>query len=92
MYADPTLLLSSVMFCVGLLLVLTKKKWLMVLIGAEVLLQAALINLVHFDGRYPPPEPLGTNGQLFALFVIPIATMQLAIALAMILALHRQKK
>ena len=85
------LLLSSFMFCAGLFLVLTQKRLLTVLVGTEVLLQAAVLNLIYFDNTLPIPKNLDTNGQLFALFVLPIAVIQMAIALSMLLVLHRSK-
>ena len=73
-------------------MVLTKKKLLAVLVGTEVLLQAAVLNLIYFDNTLPTPENLGTNGQMFALFILSIAVIQMAIALSMLLVLHRSKK
>ena len=91
MPADPVLWLSSCVFCGGMFLVLSKRDLLVVLIGAELLLQAAIMNWVRFDNQLSNTTT-ETSGITFVLFIIPVAVAEMAIALAMILALYRLRK
>ena len=76
-------LLSTFLFCIGLILVLIKKNAIFILMGIELMLNASNINFVTF-GRYH-----GTlDGQIFSLFVIVLAAAEVAIALALILKVY----
>ena len=75
------LFLGAAIFSAGLVTVLARRNAVAILIGIELMLNAANINLVAFD-RFGP----GTiKGQLFALFVLVIAAAEAAVALAIIL-------
>ena len=77
------LLLSSVLFCIGVYGVLARKNGVMVLMSIELILNAVNINLVAFGTM--------TNniaGEVFALFVIAIAAAEVAIGLAIFLSLY----
>ena len=65
------LTLSSLMFTLGLLAVLTRRNAILVLVGIELMLNAANINFIGF-WRYGPPDPALT-GPMFVLFSIAIA-------------------
>jgi NADH-quinone oxidoreductase subunit K len=73
------LILAAVVFACGLLTVLTKRHAIGILMGVELMLNAANINLVAFN-FYTAGEKL--DGQIFALFVIVIAAAEAAVALA----------
>lgn len=78
------LILSAVLFCIGLTVVIIKKNAIVVLIGIELILNAANINLVafsQFDGN-------NIQGQVFSLFVIVIAAAEAAVAMAIILKIY----
>jgi NADH-quinone oxidoreductase subunit K len=75
------LLLAAALFSVGVVTVLARRNAVAVLIGIELMLNAANINLVAFD-RYGD----GVRGQVFSLFVLAIAAAEAAVALAIILA------
>ena len=86
------LILSAFVFACGLLAVLLKRNAIGILIGIELVLNAATINLVALN-RYwhagpaaglPGGRPL-LDGQVFALFVIVIAAAEAAVALAIFL-------
>lgn len=79
------LLLSAFLFCVGLVIMLTKRNIIVVLMGIELLFNAANINLIAFS-QYDA-ELL--QGQVFSLFVIVVAAAEAAIALAIIIQVHR---
>ena len=92
------LALSAVLFAVGLFAVISRKNSIAILLGIELMLNAANINLVAFQ-RYLAPqigaEPalnLVLDGQIFALIVITLAACEAAVGLAIILNVYRVLK
>ncbi|MCD8741658.1 NADH-quinone oxidoreductase subunit NuoK [Mucilaginibacter roseus] len=82
------LLLSAALFCIGLYIVVAKRNAIQILIGVELMLNAAILNLVAF-GKY---DKINNGGQVFALFAIVLAAAVTAVALAIILNVYRQYK
>jgi len=82
------LIVSAALFCVGLYMVLSKRNAIQILIGIELMLNAAILNLVAF-GKY---DRLANAGQSFALFAIVLAAATTAVALAIILNVYRRYK
>ncbi|GAA4921384.1 NADH-quinone oxidoreductase subunit NuoK [Mucilaginibacter defluvii] len=82
------LLLSAALFCIGLYMVVAKRNAIQILIGIELMLNAAILNLVAF-GKY---DKVNNGGQVFALFAIVLAAAVTAVALAIILNVYRQFK
>jgi NAD(P)H-quinone oxidoreductase subunit 4L len=82
------LIVSAGLFCVGLYIILTKRNAIQVLIGIEMMLNAAILNLVAF-GKY---DRLANGGQMFALFAIVLAAATTAVALAIILNVYKKYK
>jgi NADH:ubiquinone oxidoreductase subunit K len=82
------LAVSAVLFCLGLLGVLTRRNAVNVLMGIELILNSANLNLVAFS-RYGTGE---LDGQIFAVFVIVVAAAEVAVALAIVLTLYRLKR
>ena len=80
------LILSALLFCVGLYGVLTRRNAVAILMGIELMLNAANINLVAFN-RYVAPTAVG--GQIFALVIITLAACEAAVGLALVLAAYR---
>lgn len=78
------LILSGILFVIGLVVVITKKNAIMVLIGIELMLNAANLNLITFSASDPD-----ISGQMFSLFVILIAAAEAAVALAIILNVYK---
>ena len=74
------LFIGAALFCIGLVIVLTKKNVLMILMGIELLLNAVNINFVAFS-RYDPDL---LQGQVFSIFILVIAAAEAAVALALI--------
>lgn len=79
------LVLSSILFSLGLYAIVSRKNAIMVLMGVELVLNAANINFVAF-ARY---GNFGPSGQLYALFVIVLAAAEAAVALAIVINLYR---
>ena len=82
------LLVSVCLFCIGLYAILAKRNAIMILIGIEFIINAAILNLVAF-GRY---DKLHYGGQVFALFAIVLAAAAVAVGLAIILNVYRKYK
>jgi len=82
------LILSAILFCIGLFGALSKKNAVAILLGIELMLNAVNINLVAFT-RYLTPGEFA--GHVFAIFVIVIAAAEVALALAIIIAIYRQR-
>ena len=76
---------ASFLFIIGLIIIITKRNAIMMLIGLELMLNAANINLVTFNQLYPQ----NINGQMFALFVIIVAVCETAVGLAIVLHVYR---
>jgi NADH-quinone oxidoreductase subunit K len=77
----PFLTVGAALFSAGVVTVLARRNAVAVLIGIELMLNAANLNLVAFD-RFGPG---GVRGQVFALFVLAIAAAEAAVALAIVL-------
>ncbi|MEN9403930.1 MAG: NADH-quinone oxidoreductase subunit [Verrucomicrobiota bacterium] len=84
------LMLSSLLFCVGLIGALTRSNTILVLLGIELMLNAANLNFIAF-WRYGPHPDAGT-GLVFVLFAIAVAAAEAAVGLALVIAIHRHRK
>ena len=86
MMVSPILYLyfSIILFCSGVFLVLSKKNYILILMGIELIFNASNLNLVAFS-----QNDIALRGQMFTLFSICIATCETAVALAIILQLYR---
>lgn len=78
---DSYLAVSGILFLLGLATILTRRNALYVLMGTELILNAANINFVAFArfGGY------GIDGQMMALVVVMLAAAEAAVALAIVL-------
>ena len=76
------LVVSALVFGLGILVILTRRNAIAVLMGLELLLNAAGLNFVAFS-RYASPDPI--DGQVVTLFVIVIAAAEASLALAITL-------
>ncbi len=82
------LVVSAALFSLGVMAVLTRKNAVNVLMGVELILNSANINLVAFS-RF---SSAGLDGQVFAIFVIVIAAAEAAVGLAIVLSMYRLLK
>src|SRR5712692_5602520 len=82
---DHFLVLSLIVFSLGLFTVLTRRNAIGILMGVELLLNAANINYLAFayygGGKY--------DGQIFAIFVIMLAAAEAVVGLAIVLAIYQ---
>jgi len=77
------LLLGAFVFSAGLTVVMVKKNAIMMLLGLELMLNAANLNLVYFN------RTGSHEGQMFAWFVIIVAVCEAAVGMALVLQVYR---
>lgn len=79
------LIVSLIVFVLGLYCVLTRRNAIGILLGVELILNSANINYLAF-ARYSAG---GYDGQIFALFVIMLAAAEAVIGLAIVLGIYQ---
>ena len=84
------LLFSSALFCIGLIGALSRSNTILVLLGVELMLNAANLNFIAF-WRFGPNPAAGT-GVIFVLFAIAVAAAEAAVGLALVIAIYRHQK
>lgn len=82
-------LLSLALFSLGLVAVLSRRNLIAVLIGVELMMNAASLNFMAFN-RYVVEDP--AIGQVFVLIIIGLAAAEVAIFLSVILRLYRLRR
>ena len=83
------LVVSGVLFCIGIFGVLSRRHLVQILMSVELILNAVLINLIAFSSF---SGTVGLTGQMFAVFVIVVAAAEVGVGLAIILSIYRKKK
>jgi NADH-quinone oxidoreductase subunit K len=78
--------LSAILFMTGLVGVLIRRNFIVVLMSVEIMLNAANINLVAFSHYL-----YSMSGQMAALFIIAVAAAEAAVGLAIIIVVFRGK-
>jgi NADH-quinone oxidoreductase subunit K len=84
------LLLSAVLFAIGLAGAVTRRNAIIVLIGIELMLNAANLNFIAFWRFGKNPEAM--TGIVFVIFSIAVAAAEAAVGLALIIAIYRHQK
>jgi NADH-quinone oxidoreductase subunit K len=84
------LILSALLFSIGLAGALSRRNAILVLVGVELMLNAANLNFIAFWRFGPNPEAL--RGVMFVVFSIAIAAAEAAVGLALIIAIYRHYK
>jgi NADH-quinone oxidoreductase subunit K len=79
------LIISAALFSLGIMAVFTRKNAVNVLMGVELILNSANLNLVAFS-RYSAGN---LQGQIFAIFIIVVAAAEAAVGLAIVLSMYR---
>ncbi len=80
------LMISAILFSLGLFAVITRRNAIMVLMGIELILNSANINFLAFS-RY---GGMNIEGQMAAIFVIILAAAEAAVALAIVLNIYKR--
>ena len=78
---------SILLFCLGLLGVIVRRNLLVIYMGLELMLNAANLALVAFSRFNNDLE-----GQIFVFFIITVAAAEVAVGLALIVALYRKRR
>ena len=86
MLINQFLLLGAFLFCAGVYGVLARRNAVLILMSIELMLNAVNINLVAFAFRHD-----AIAGQVFALFVIAVAAAEVAVGLALVLLIYRNR-
>jgi NADH-quinone oxidoreductase subunit K len=81
------LVVSALLFCLGLLGVLVRRNLLIIYMSLEMMLNAANLALVAFS-RFSQH----LNGQVMVFFIITVAAAEVAVGLALIVALYRKRQ
>ena len=80
------LILSGILFAIGLCGALTRKNAIIVLIAIEVMFNAGILNLIAF---WHYKQFAALTAQMFAIFAILIAAAESAVGLALVIAIYR---
>jgi NADH:ubiquinone oxidoreductase subunit K len=83
--SEAVLYLGAFLFCVGFTIVLTRRNLIMMLIGIELMLNAANLNLIAFNKSYPS----SVDGQFFILFIMVVAVCEAAVGIALVLRVYQ---
>ena len=81
------LIVAALIFAIGLAGALVRRNAILVLIGIELMLNAANLNFIAFWRFGPKPEAL--TGVIFVLFSIAVAAAEAAVGLALIISIYR---
>jgi NADH-quinone oxidoreductase subunit K len=82
------LIISTIVFVLGLITIINKKNAVGILMGVELILNSVNLNFVAF-GRY---VDFDIKGQIVAIFVIILAASEAAVALAIVLNIYRNRQ
>jgi len=78
--------LSALLFCIGVYGVLARRHAVLVLLSIELMLNAANINLIAFSAWLQD-----VPGQVFALFIIAVAAAEVGVGLAIVILIYRNR-
>ena len=81
---DSYLFISAMLFCLGLFGVVTRRNAIAVLMGVELILNAANINFIAFSKF----NGMNLDGHIFGLLVIVLAAAEAAVALAIVINIY----
>ncbi len=87
MLLNQFLLLSAILFSIGVYGVIARRNGVAILMSIELILNAVNINLVAFSAIHGD-----LAGQVFALFIIAIAAAEVGVGLAIVLAIYRNRR
>lgn len=83
----PYILLASLLFAIGAVSVLTRRNAIMIFMSIELMLNSANLALVAFARQWGQ-----LDGQIFVFFVMTVAAAEVAVGLALIVAIFRARK
>src|SRR5262249_44235316 len=92
------LIVAAALFCIGMYAALARRNAIAILMGVELMLNAVNINLIAFWRFLSPADETGSAlkvgmaGQAFASFVFVVAAAEVAVGLALIISMYRNRK
>ena len=87
------LIVSGILFVIGFAGVMLRRNLIIILMSLELMLNAANLSLVAFSRfRVDPAGLPNYNGQVFVFFIITVAAAEVAVGLAIIVALYRLRQ
>ena len=89
MHLAYPVVLSALLFSVGIYGVLARRNAVLILMSIEIMLNAVNVNLIAFDTWLRDPL---LGGQIFALFVITVAAAEVGVGLAIVLLIFRNRE
>jgi len=81
------LALAGIIFALGVICVAVRRNIIMILIGVEIMLNAAGLAFVAGSMRWGMPD-----GQIFVLFLMAMAASEVSVGLALVVYLHKRKR
>ena len=93
------LILSAILFSIGLTGTLMKRNIVTILMSVEIMFNAVILAFLAF-ARFAPSRPIGADatttpfltGQTFGLFIIVVAAAEVALGLAIVIAIFRNRE
>jgi NADH-quinone oxidoreductase subunit K len=85
MLLGPSLVVSAVLFCLGVVGVLLRRNAIVIFMCIELMLNAVNLLFVAFS------QQLGLDGQVFVFFVMTVAAAEAAVGLAIVIAVYRHR-
>ena len=83
------LLMNVILLGVGIAILLTQRSIIYMIIGLEIILQAAISNCITFNSYH---QDIALEGQVLAIFATVIASCEIVILIALCLCIHQQYK
>ena len=84
------LTVGALLFCLGLAIALSKRNAIGVLMGVELMLNAANLTLIAFSRFATSDRPIA--GQTFVVFILTVAAAEAAVALALAVSVYRNRE
>ena len=85
------LVVSAGLFALGMVMFISKKNTIAILMGVELVLNAAALNFMAFS-YYTPSKGNQLDGQVFAIFIIILAAAEAVVALGIAIAAYKEYK
>ena len=85
------LVISAVLFTIGLIMFVSKRNTIAILMGVELIMNAAALNFMAF-AHYTPSASKQLDGQIIAIFVILLAAAEAVVAMAIAIAVYKKYK
>ena len=87
------LIVSGILFAIGFAGVMLRRNLIIILMSLELMLNAANLSLVAFSRFHVQPDGFPAyNAQVFVFFIITVAAAEVAVGLAIIVALYRARQ